>query len=332
MVYGQKYDSDFNVDDLSNVIVDDADVKTNGYLASVAGCESVSQINHGTNKYDTINVRDIYSGGIILGEYELNDSSKWEIGAISEETGELVESTDAIRTKDILKATTTDYLIVRTSQTGGYSYKTFIFEYDKDKKYLGNQYIDYEYGTTRISLKSNTKYVRLQNYVLYQSGETALNVIDGRGIEVHADYVKTMSSSKFKSAPDITDFNLSNVSNLISGRYSSFGYESNSAAAIYDLAFKVEPNLNYVFWSWGFANGYVINVTEFDENYNYISETGGLLNWMDKYSTMGYKYTSSSNTKYVVIGIGNNWYSSATTYESIRNDFKSHGIAITKED
>ena len=32
----------------------------------------------------------------------------------------------SVSTKDILKATTTDYLIVRASQTGGYSYKTSI--------------------------------------------------------------------------------------------------------------------------------------------------------------------------------------------------------------
>ena len=334
LIYGQKYDTSFDENSVKKYI-EDEDVKSKGALALIGGCDTFSQINPDTKTIESAKISDFSFGINVFGSYYLNESSKWEIGGVSTETGVLEDNNDVIRLKELLRVTKKEILIERNTQRTRGKYNINIYEYDKDKNYIGYQNKSYGTDPYIITLKDNTKYVRIQIKTQWLNGETTLGYIDWRALEILANFPEKMDNSKFENAINFTDYNFGGevaANDLIEGRYGNLGYFHNTSQALYNRVFKIEPGKTYL----GKANfkgtGYAFNVVEFDENYNMIEQHEHLIGYMSDYRFNGFKFSTYENSKYVVIYLNNLWYASDTRFNSTKDIVLASSLTFTTID
>jgi len=328
-----KYDNDFNIEKIENYNEStDKDLFTIGELALEAECDSFSQINLETNESETVNTKDIVDAVLILGKFELSDTNYWEIGNILTTDGSLVDNTQIIRTKELIRAKKKEYLIEKLTQISQKDFYINIYEYDKDNKYLGyQQFKNSEYGQKILELKKDTKFVRFTTEYHYKDASYPIGYLKERRMEIHVNFINYMEESKFKSPTLITDFNLGEVGYLIEGCYCKYGYCHNTAKALYDIVLEVEGGASYTArMEKNPRGGYSLSFVELDENHNYIGIQNSLLAGLDEgYS--GAHFTFDKNTKYVIAYIGSDWYSSQTWLNNFYNDFAVSQITFTKD-
>ncbi len=312
LISAVKVDNDFGVDDLIDY-TDEDEVLTKGNLAYKAGCKSFTQTNNETKQKETIITADIYTPTYSADEYNFNDSTNYVVGSVSKTTGETNTNTGYAYTKDLVKTNTNNYLLEKLTQTSQTDYGVTIFQYDKDKKYIG--YLDYTNGTKgqiSVTLDNNTKFIRVQMAYRWQNGQTAIKYMSERRIEIQLHSIKYMSSEKFNSAKNITEYDFTDSSKLLGGCYCSYGYCHNSSHAIYDDALKVEPGSKYKAKVNKNPGGYTMYLVQLDINHNFIQITPSSL-----LTSAGVEYELTDKTEYVIPVIFNSWYSSTTTFDLI---------------
>ena len=329
IIANYKYEGTIADDAINNYSsAPDEDTISKGMLALTANCLTFDQADPSTGEMKNTRTRDIVDSIYILGEYEINDPDVWEAGEIALATGEFINNNDVIRTKELIKAKKKKYLLGKYSQKGNNKFIFNIYEYDKEKNYLGYQTFDKDKnGEIQFTLKENTKFVRLQIDFPYKDANTTLGSFGERTIEAHINYIESMPESKFESATELTEYTFKNTKYLIANCYYKNGYCYNSANATYDLVFTAKENTTYsARLSSNPKGGYAVNLIEFDQNYKYVGKKSGVLNNMKEYGYIGAILKTDPGTKYVVVTIGSSWYSSTTWYSTIAKDFAVNNL------
>ena len=143
----------------------------------------VTTIKSNQDKYSAEDIAD-NTESLALSE------SDFELGNLQGGTGIEVSSTKVIRTKEYLKVVSG--CTIKTSTAN--SYRNEIFEFDKDKNYLANT--NWQVGTSELTLRSDTEYVRL--LVGSPSGADYSPVWEDAGYSVIPSkvYIKAKATSK----------------------------------------------------------------------------------------------------------------------------------------